>query len=44
MDAPRLMAPTRGCGHRCVCAACAFNLEACPLCRAPVEEWQAIYI
>jgi hypothetical protein len=25
------------CKHRCVCLQCALELDACPLCRGPVE-------
>ena len=32
-----------GCGHLCVCEACAPTVVACPLCREPVRAKQRIY-
>ena len=32
-----------GCGHFCVCDACARGLSKCPICRAPVTERRRIY-
>ena len=31
------------CGHLCVCMACADGMEACPLCRATVQNRSKIY-
>ena len=27
------------CGHQCACGACAGQMQACPYCRAPVQQW-----
>ena len=32
-----------GCGHLCVCEACAPTVVACPLCREPVRAKHRIY-
>jgi hypothetical protein len=40
-------APTHvalSCGHLCACADCSTTLAACPVCRAPTERWQRVYI
>jgi hypothetical protein len=34
-DAPRQQ--QFGCGHQCVCTACANKLDKCPLCRADIQ-------
>jgi len=32
------------CGHICLCADCAENLKACPLCRTPLVQTMRIYL
>ena len=32
-----------GCGHLCVCEACAADIAECPLCRSPVRTKRRIY-
>ena len=27
------------CGHQCACGACAEQMQVCPYCRVPVQQW-----
>jgi len=41
LAAPRSVA--FDCGHLCVCSNCAYNVDACPICREPVTERRRIF-